>query len=178
MHIRPGNPGDANAVASLIASFQSILTLEPSGAGAEQYLASVSEEGERQYLESPRYAYLLAELEGQMVGFVAMRDQTHLFHLFVAAAHQRIGIARALWEQARQLSLRAGPIAEFTLNSSLNAVPVYLAFGFVPAADYGIRWEKMPPDPAFQVCLLQPGALTDAPTSPGVVCYGPEFDAV
>ena len=133
MHIRPGNHGDANAVASLIASFQPILTLEPSGAGAEQYLVSVSEDAERQYLESPRYAYLVAELEEQMVGFVAMRDQTHLFHLFVAAAHQRIGIARALWEQARQLSLRAGPIAEFTVNSSLNAVPVYRSFGFVPA---------------------------------------------
>jgi GNAT superfamily N-acetyltransferase len=132
MHIRPGNPGDANAVASLMASFQPILTLEPSGAGAEQYLASVSEEAERQYLESPRYAYLVAELEGQMVGFVAMRDQTHLFHLFVAAAHQRTGIARALWEQARQISLRAGPVAEFTVNSSLNAVSVYRSFGFVP----------------------------------------------
>jgi GNAT superfamily N-acetyltransferase len=133
MHIRPGNPGDANAIASLIASFQPILTLEPSGAGAEQYLASVSEDAERQYLESPRYAYLVAELKGQMVGFVAMRDQTHLFHLFVAAAHQRIGIARALWEQARKLSVRAGPIAEFTVNSSLNAMPVYRSFGFVPA---------------------------------------------
>ena len=133
MRIRPGNPGDANAVASLIASFQAILTLEPSGAGAEQYLASVSEDAERQYLESPRYAYLIAELEGQMVGLVAMRDQKHLFHLFVAPAHQRIGIARALWERARQLSLRAGPITEFTVNSSLNAVPVYGSFGFVPA---------------------------------------------
>jgi hypothetical protein len=66
MRIRPGNFGDANAVASLIASFQPILTLEPSGAGAEHYLASVSEDAERQYLESPRYAYLVAELEGQM----------------------------------------------------------------------------------------------------------------
>jgi hypothetical protein len=65
MHIRPGNPGDATAVASLIASFQPILTLEPSGAGAEHYLASVSEDAERQYLEAPRYAYLVAELEGQ-----------------------------------------------------------------------------------------------------------------
>ena len=84
-------------------------------------------------LESPRYAYLIAELEGQMVGLVAMRDQKHLFHLFVAPAHQRIGIARALWERARQLSLRAAPITEFTVNSSLNAVPVYSSFGFVPA---------------------------------------------
>ena len=133
MRIRPGNPGDANAVASLIASFQAILTLEPNGAGAEQYLASVSEDAERQYLESPRYAYLIAELGGQMVGLVAMRDQKHLFHLFVTPAHQRIGIARALWERARQLSLRVGPITEFTVNSSLNAVALYRSFGFVPA---------------------------------------------
>jgi GNAT superfamily N-acetyltransferase len=135
MHIRPGTPGDAKAIASLIASFQPILTLEPSGAGAEQYLASVSEDAEREYLSSPRYAYLIAELEGRMAGFIAMRDRKHLFHLFVAAARQRTGIARALWEQARQLSLRAGPIAEFTVNSSLNAVPVYRSFGFVPAGD-------------------------------------------
>lgn len=133
MHIRPGTPDDAKAVANLIASFQSILTLEPSGAGSEQYLASVSASAERQYLESPRYAYLVAELEGQMAGFVAMRDNKHLFHLFVAEARQRTGIARALWEQARQLSLRTGPLAEFTVNSSLNAVPVYRSFGFVPA---------------------------------------------
>jgi GNAT superfamily N-acetyltransferase len=132
MHIRPGTLGDAKAIASLIASFQSILTLEPSGAGAEHYLASVSESAERQYLESPRYAYLVAELEGQIAGFIAMRDNKHLFHLFVAAARQRTGIARALWEQARHLSLRAGPVAEFTVNSSLNAVPVYRSFGFVP----------------------------------------------
>lgn len=135
MHIRPGTPGDANAVASLIASFQPILTLEPSGAGAEQYLASVSEDAERGYLDSPRYAYLVAELEGRMAGFIAMRDRRHLFHLFVAAARQRTGIARALWEQARQVSLRAGPIAEFTVNSSLNAVPVYCSFGFVPTGE-------------------------------------------
>ena len=135
MRIRPGNPADANAVASLIASFQPILTLEPSGAGAEQYLASVSEHAERQYLASPRYAYLVAELEGQIVGFVAMRDSRHVFHLFVAAAHQRMGIARKLWEQAQQLSLRAGPIAEFTVNASLNAVPAYRSFGFLPAGE-------------------------------------------
>jgi GNAT superfamily N-acetyltransferase len=135
MRIRPGTPSDANAVASLIASFQPILTLEPSGAGAEEYLASVSEDAEHQYLHSPRYAYLVAELEGRMAGFIAMRDRKHLFHLFVAAARQRTGIARALWEQARQLSLRAGAIAEFTVNSSLNAVPVYRSFGFVPASE-------------------------------------------
>jgi GNAT superfamily N-acetyltransferase len=135
MHIRPGTSTDAAAVAALIASFQSILTLDRSGAGAQQYLASVSQEAERQYLQSSRYAYLVAELKGQVIGFIAMRDRTHLFHLFVAAVHQRSGIASALWEQARQQSLRAGPIAAFTVNSSLNAVPVYRSFGFVPAGE-------------------------------------------
>jgi hypothetical protein len=72
----------------VIASFQPILTLEPSGAGAEQYLASVSEEAEPQYLELPRYAYLVAELEGQGAGFVARQDHKHLFRLFVADVRQ------------------------------------------------------------------------------------------
>lgn len=139
---------DARAVAGLIASFQPILTLEPSGAGAEPYLASVSEHAERQYLESPRYAYRVAELDGELVGFIAMRDNRHLFHLFVDSAHHRKGIARALWEQARQASLRAaGPLAEFTVNSSLNAVPVYRSFGFVPAGEvvqmHGIAFQPM-----------------------------------
>ena len=84
-------------------------------------------------LESPRYAYLIAELEGQMVGLVAMRDQKHLFHLFVAPAHQRIGIARALWERARQLSLQTGPITEFTGSTNLERSACVQFVGFVPA---------------------------------------------
>ena len=59
MEIRSGSPSDAEAVARLIASFQSELTDDPSGAGAEAYLASVSEQAEREYLISPRYRYSL-----------------------------------------------------------------------------------------------------------------------
>jgi GNAT superfamily N-acetyltransferase len=134
MLIRPGNARDAKAVADLIASFQQILTLEPGGAGAEQYLASVCEEAERQYLESPRYEYLLLESDGTLVGFIAMRDKWHLFHLFVTAARQRSGIARTLWEQAQRMSMGTSLRGEFTVNSSLNAVPVYRSFGFEPSA--------------------------------------------
>ena len=60
MEIRSGSPSDAEAIARLIASFQSELTDDPSGAGAEAYLASVSARAEREYLTSPRYRYLLA----------------------------------------------------------------------------------------------------------------------
>ena len=133
MNIRSASPADARSLAELIASFQPSLTLDPSGVGAEQYLASVSETAERQYLESPRYTYFVAEHESEVVGFIAMRDRTHLFHLFVAAEHQGQGIAGSLWRQAREHALRAGGSNVFTVNSSLNAVVVYERFGFVPS---------------------------------------------
>jgi hypothetical protein len=91
MEIRTGSPSDAEAIARLIASFQSELTDDPSGAGAEAYLASVSAQAEREYLASPRYRYLLAYAGPQLAGLIAIRDGSHLFHLFVERAQQRQG---------------------------------------------------------------------------------------
>ena len=100
MEFRVGSPADADAIADLIASFQSELTDDPSGAGAEQYLASVSVQAEREYLASERYRYLLACSDFKLAGFIAIRDGSHLFHLFVARSHQRQGLGRLLWQQA------------------------------------------------------------------------------
>jgi len=100
MEFRAGSPADAEAIAGLIASFQSELTDDPSGAGAEEYLASVSVQAERKYLASERYRYLVAYSDSQLAGFIAIRDASHLFHLFVERSHQRQGIARRLWERA------------------------------------------------------------------------------
>src|SRR6476646_11052867 len=136
MEIRSGSPSDAEAIARLIASFQSDLTDKPSGVGAEQYLASVSVQAEREYLASERYRYLLAYSDSQLAGFIAIRDGSHLFHLFVERTHQRQGIARRLWERALRELCAPGSDGAFTVNSSLSAVPVYQAFGFVPAGSF------------------------------------------
>ena len=133
MEFRTGSPSDAEAIAALIDSFQSELTDDPSGTGAEQYLASVSLEAEREYLASERYRYLVVYSGSQLAGFIAIRDGSHLFHLFVERAHQRQGIARRLWERALEELCAASNDGSFTVNSSLSAVPVYEAFGFVPA---------------------------------------------
>jgi GNAT superfamily N-acetyltransferase len=133
MEFREGSPADAEAIAGLIDSFQSELTDNPSGVGAEHYLASVSVQAERDYLASERYRYLLAYSDSQLAGFIAIRDASHLFHLFVARSHQRQGIARCLWERALRELCAPGSNGAFTVNSSLSAVPVYQAFGFVPA---------------------------------------------
>jgi hypothetical protein len=92
MEFQAGSPADAEAIAGLIASFQSELTDDPSGAGAEEYLASVSVQAERKYLASERYLYVLAYSDSQLAGFIAIRDGSHLF-TSLSSAHIR---ARAL----------------------------------------------------------------------------------
>jgi len=130
MKLRPGTADDAEAIADLIASFQPELTDSPDGAGAEQYLASVSPEAERRYLESIRYAYIVAEHDGALVGFIALRDLSHVFHMFVARQHQRTGVARRLWQAAQAQAQKSSSPKQYTVNSSLAAVPVYRSFGF------------------------------------------------
>ena len=133
MEFRVGSPVDAEAIAGLIAGFQSELTDDPSGAGAEAYLVSVSVQAESEYLASERYGYLLAYADSRLAGFIAIRDGSHLFHLFVERSCQRQGIARRLWERALKELCAPGSEGGFTVNSSLSAVAVYQAFGFVPA---------------------------------------------
>jgi len=94
----------------------------------------LSVQSEREYLASERYRYLLAYSDSQLAGFIAIRDGSHLFHLFVERSHQRQGIARRLWERAFRELCAPSSDGGFTVNSSLSAVPVYEAFGFVPAA--------------------------------------------
>ncbi len=135
IQLRAGCPADAEAVSALIASFQRQLIDEPSGAAASQYTASVSAEAERAYLSSSRYEYTVAESTEGMVGFIALRDRTHLFHLFVDTRHHRHGVARRLWQFAKVNMLAGSMQQRVTVNSSLAAVRVYEAFGFIPAGD-------------------------------------------
>jgi GNAT superfamily N-acetyltransferase len=147
IEFRAGSPADAEAIAGLIARFQSELTDNPSGAGAEEFLASVSLQAEREYLASERYRYLLAYSDSQLVGFIAIRDGSHVFHLFVEPSHQRQGIARRLWERAREELCALSSDGGFTVNSSLSAVPVYEAFGFASVGsiqrEHGISFLPM-----------------------------------
>jgi len=133
MEFRGGSPADAEAIASLIATFQSELTDDPGGAGAEEFLASVSLQAEREYLASERYRYLLAYSDSHLAGLIAIRDGSHLFHLFVERSHQGQGLARRLWDRALRELCTPGSDGGFTVNASLPAVPVYRAFGFVSA---------------------------------------------
>ena len=79
--------------------------------------------------------YIVAESGSSLAGFIAIRDKTHLFHLFVEKNHQRQGLARKLWKLALSGEYSIPSAGAFTVNSSLSAVPVYTAFGFVPVGE-------------------------------------------
>lgn len=140
MRIRLATPADAEAISALILSVSRYFTLHPDGAGAEEFLATLSPDAIHGYLSSPDFVYRVAEDEGGLAGVVAVRENRHLYHLFVAPAGHRRGLARRLWTEAMEAALHAGNPGEFTVNSSLYALPVYERFGFVAT---GPRVETM-----------------------------------
>jgi GNAT superfamily N-acetyltransferase len=151
--LRPATPADAGAVSALVLSHLAVLRATPDGCVAQDFVATVSESAERAYLQNGRYAFTVAELRSCMVGFIAVRDRSHVFHLFVDRAHWGRGVARALWCHA--LHSAVDPAALWTVNSSLPAQPVYRRFGF---RDAGPRVDRH--GVAFVPMVREPGMAT------------------
>ena len=137
-HLRRAVPLDAPEISALIRSLSSAFTLHPSGLGAEAFLKTIEPAAIASYIAAPNFGYFVAEAAGRIVGVVAIRDRTHLYHLFVAADQQRRGLASELWRHARA-AIDAPNDRPFTVNATPIAVPVYERFGFVAA---GPRVEK------------------------------------
>jgi GNAT superfamily N-acetyltransferase len=125
--IRTATVTDAPAVSQLITGLAHAFTLNPDGSGAERFLESITPAAIAGFIANPDFRYLVAERGGALAGAAALREGRHLYHLFVAPAFQRRGVAARLWQ-----ALRAGtPAQAFTVNSTPVAVPVYERFGFV-----------------------------------------------
>jgi GNAT superfamily N-acetyltransferase len=129
--IRPAEVADAPAVSALIGSLLHYRTDAPAEPAPASFLAKFTPRAIEGYVSDPKVNYLVAEVDGELAGVLGLRDNSHLFHLFVAAPFQGRGIARALWERARAEAQAAGNVTAITVRSSLYAVPVYARFGFV-----------------------------------------------
>jgi len=149
MNIHRAAPSDASSIAALVRSFEALLVEDPSA--AVPFWESMSERAHAANIASDRFVYYIAETDKRFLGFIAMRDDTHLFNLFVERPSQGLGVARALLQHAvRQLPSHART-ASITVNASLNAVPAYEAFGFRAVGEivrqHGIaflpmRWDR------------------------------------
>lgn len=131
MEIRPGRKFDSESISILLTSL------------AVKYIAkSFSEEGRTNLLNSMTpeaiegffddgFRYHVGEIDGEIVGVVGTRDDSHLFHLFVDDRYQGKGYSSRLWAIGREACLKSGNNpGYFTVNSSLNAQHVYERWGF------------------------------------------------
>lgn len=130
MEIRLAVPDDAPAISALIHSVAHYFTLHPQGLGAEAFLRGIAPQAVSGYISAPNFRYCVGLVDGQLAGVVAVRDNAHLYHLFVAPACQGQGLSRALWQHARQAARAAGNPQRFTVNATPYAQPIYARFGF------------------------------------------------
>lgn len=134
MRIRSLTPDDIPAAASLLrAAAQEFILHDSSPDNAAAFLADQGEERMRGFL-AEGYVYHVAEVRGELAGFIAVRQRSHVYSLYVDKRFHRQGLARRLWDTAREAALGPGHPGAFTVNSSNHAVPFYESLGFVRSA--------------------------------------------
>jgi GNAT superfamily N-acetyltransferase len=128
--IRPASAEDARAISSVIKGLSHYFLSAPPGEGAETGMQGIEPSGIEDFIASNRYCHWVACVQGQVIAVAGLRDNTHLYHLFVAADWQGHGVGGALWRQVQSAALAAGNTGAFTVNSTLYGRPVYERFGF------------------------------------------------
>lgn len=145
--IRAASDADAQSVAELVQSVGHYFLADPSGAGAEGFLSSISAAAISGYISNPAFNYLVAFMGQDLAGVAAIKENKHIYHLFVRPDCHRQGVAHLLWQHLKDHAIAAGNPGMFTVNSSLYAVPVYARFGFVPTSEpqtkNGIQFQPM-----------------------------------
>lgn len=124
--IREARASDAQAISRLIGSLVDYFLSDPDSPELRPFLETLSPGATAERIESRNFDYFVAEDYSGILGVIAIRDDSHVYHLFVQPDAHRRGIARALWDHARAKSAAMA----FTVNSSPFAVPVYERLGF------------------------------------------------
>ena len=104
--IRQAVIADSKIISDLIArNAQSLLLDEFEEGGLDFFLRTVEHRAIRDYMEQG-FSYLVAQEGSDIVGVIAMKDFSHMFHLFVDEQHQHKGIAKKLWHAIYGASYR------------------------------------------------------------------------
>lgn len=135
LHLRLARTKDARAIGILVrrVTHRWIVPTQPPYA-VGPLLAAMSTRAIRAKLEAGQ-RFHLAFVGEALVGVAAIRDDRHVFQLFVGTRYQGQGIARRLWDRLRNDAIRRAGTRVFTVNAAEGAVPVYLRFGFVYDGD-------------------------------------------
>jgi len=144
---RIGGVNDAEAISdfvSALAKHHIAQTLDDDGIDALLVSMSTTVTYDRICGE---YRFILAEVEGKLIGVATIRNPSHLYYLFVGTDYQRQGIGRQLFGHAKEYVYRTTGSNLMTVNSSLNSTEAYRHFGFTKVGDTetigGVRFQPM-----------------------------------
>ena len=144
MKIRHAVVDDASEIKNLVSSLSHYyLADKDSSVLPEWFSATLATSEFEQRLSSENFSNFVYSVDNVIVGYISIKDKSHLYHLFVAENHQGKGISKALWSHATSDT----GISVYTVRSSLFAVPIYKRFGFnesePAAAKDGIGFQPM-----------------------------------
>lgn len=129
--IRPLHEDDIAPVAAMLRALAlEFIVPEFTAEAASTFLRANDRKGIQRNL-AQGMLYHVAEIDGELAGFVGMRAHQHVYHLFVGKRWQGKGVARVLWLHAKGAALAAGAAPPFTINASNFAVRAYERLGFV-----------------------------------------------
>jgi len=135
MEISKATVADAKAISELIIPLVRKYILPTcSGDGVNILLGSMNVQSITGYIESGCNYYKAME-QGEVVAVVGVRDNAHLYHLFVKEEYQGRGLAIQLWELVKNECLSQGNSGVFTVNSAVNAAQLYRKLGFIDQSE-------------------------------------------
>jgi predicted GNAT family N-acyltransferase len=157
--VRPAEPTDAGAIAALIRDLGPSFLNPGEQDLAWAFWASVSEDAERDYIQDPDRLLMVATVEEDLAGVIAIKNNDHVFQFFVDNRFQQQGLGRRLWMAALTRINAAHSGSVITVNALLGARDFYRRLGFVetaaPLSRHGITTVPMSFTPAGTV----PGSM-------------------
>ena len=124
--IRKARESDARGISDLLMSLKHYFLADPESDELKPFIESLQADATTERIASTEIDYHVAENEGELCGVIAIREKSHVYHLFVRSDAHRRGIARALFDHAR----RHSGANTFTVNSSPYATRAYERLGF------------------------------------------------
>lgn len=126
MSIRSAKQDDALVISQLIASLSHYCCEDQNQGLPKWFLETITPQAIAERISSNDFIHYVYLQDNEVVGYIAIQNGNHLYHLFVLDIYQGKGVARRLWEHAICKCLSR----KFTVRSSLIAVPVYERLGF------------------------------------------------
>jgi len=133
MFIRKAVAEDAKKISELITSLSHCYLSQKQQHLPAWFLSSIDESECKKRLNDREFVNLISMINNEIIAYISMTSDGHLYHLFVAEQHQHKGIGRLLWNKV----ILQCPASKYTVRSSLNAVAVYTAFGFIISTEQG-----------------------------------------